>query len=67
MSEILYGTPVSDTLRIELRSRIAALREQGIEPCLAIVRVGEDPGSLCGNRGSSPAWPSCGWARTRAA
>ena len=46
MSEILYGTPVADTLRIELRSRIAALREQGIEPCLAIVRVGEDPGSL---------------------
>lgn len=46
MSEILYGGPVAEHLRAELRERIAVLRARGIRPCLAIVRVGEEPVSL---------------------
>ena len=46
MSEILYGGPVAERLRAELRERIAALRARGVRPCLAIVRVGEEPVSL---------------------
>ena len=46
MSRILYGAPVAEKLRGELRGRIAVLKERGITPTLALVRVGEDPGSL---------------------
>lgn len=46
MSEILYGVPVAQALREDLRGRIAALKARSVEPCLALVRVGEDPGSL---------------------
>ena len=46
MSEILYGSPVAEQLRGELRERLETLRSHGVEPCLALVRVGEDPGSL---------------------
>ena len=46
MSEILYGGPVAERLRGELRGRIDALLARGVRPCLAIVRVGEAPVSL---------------------
>ena len=46
MSEILYGAPVAEQLRGELRARLETLRSRGVEPCLALVRAGEDPGSL---------------------
>ena len=46
MSEILYGCPVAERLRGELRGRIDALLARGVRPCLAIVRVGEAPVSL---------------------
>ena len=46
MSEILYGAPVAERLRAQLRERLAALNARGIRPCLALVRAGEEPGSL---------------------
>ena len=46
MSEILYGRPAADRLREGLRGRIARCREAGIEPVLATVRAGDDPGGL---------------------
>ena len=46
MSGILYGKPVADSLREGLRCRIARCREAGIEPVLATVRAGDDPGGL---------------------
>ena len=46
MSEILYGAPVAEQMRAELRQRLERLRARGIQPCLALVRVGEEPGSL---------------------
>ena len=41
MAELLKGAPVARALTEELAARCAVLREQGIVPTLAIVRVGE--------------------------
>ena len=62
MSEILYGAPVAEKLRGELRERLAALERRGIRPCLAIVRVGEDPGSLSYERATRKACEKLGIA-----
>ena len=43
MAELLKGAPVARALTEELAARCAALREQGIVPTLAIVRVGDNP------------------------
>ena len=40
MAKLLLGKPVIDSLREELKGRIAALEERGVKPGLAIVRVG---------------------------
>ena len=39
----LLGKPVADALREQLRRRVAALRQRGIVPTLAILRLGDDP------------------------
>lgn len=41
----LDGKAVAKTWRAELETRLAAARERGIRPGVAVVRVGEDPGS----------------------
>lgn len=41
MAELLLGKPVGDALAEKLTVRAAALKEKGVEPCLAIMRVGE--------------------------
>ncbi len=46
MSELLLGAPVAQAIRASLEERIARLKERGREPCLAILRCGEDPGAL---------------------
>lgn len=46
MSEILRGAPVADALTEEAAARAAALRERGVVPGLAILRVGERPDDL---------------------
>lgn len=45
MAEILTGKPVAAAITENLTERANALKERGIEPCLAIVRVGEDDGA----------------------
>ena len=46
MSRTLYGAPVAEAIRAENTARIAALRSRGISPCLALLRAGENGGSL---------------------
>ena len=46
MAEILSGKAVAQAISADLEKRIAALKEKNIEPCLAIVRMGEEPGDL---------------------
>ena len=52
MAEILRGAPVAAELTEELASRVEALREGGVMPTLAIVRVGERPDDLSYERGA---------------
>ncbi len=42
---IIDGKQVAGEIRTALAARIAVLREQGIQPCLAAVLVGDDPAS----------------------
>ena len=43
MAELLKGAPVARALTEELAARCAALRERGVVPTLAIVRVAIGP------------------------
>ncbi len=42
---IIDGTVVAESIRSELRGRIAALKTKGIVPGLAVILVGDDPAS----------------------
>ena len=46
MAEILKGAPVAAALTEETAARAAALREAGVVPTLALIRVGERDGDL---------------------
>lgn len=52
MAELLRGAPVAASLTEELSYRASALRSRGIEPTLAIVRVGERSDDLAYERGT---------------
>ena len=45
MSEIISGKIISAQINRELRKEVDQLKTKGIEPCLAVVLVGEDPAS----------------------
>ena len=52
MAELLKGAPVARALTEELAARCAVLRERGVVPTLAIVRVGEREDDLSYERGA---------------
>lgn len=46
-AEILNGRSVADEIKNEVRRTLERLRiERGVQPCLAVVRIGYDPASL---------------------
>ena len=45
MSELISGKVISASINEELRKEVDQLKTNGIEPCLAVVLVGEDPAS----------------------
>ena len=47
------GKEVTDALNANLQTRTAALREKGIVPTLAIIRVGADPSDLSYEKGAT--------------
>ena len=51
MTEILKGKVVADKIKERMVERIADLNKKGLEPTLAIVRLGEDPSDLSYERG----------------
>ena len=53
MSELLYGAPAAQAILDSLEERIYALRMRGREPCLAMLRCGEDPGALSYERAAA--------------
>lgn len=44
-AQLLNGKEMSETLRAEIAQRVAALKEKGVTPGLAVILVGEDPAS----------------------
>ena len=52
MAEILYGAAVSDALSEKLKQKTDALRQKGINPTLAIIRLGENESDLSYERGA---------------
>ena len=46
MATLLKGKPVVDHMAVDLCSRIEALKSRGVEPTLALVRMGERPDDL---------------------
>ena len=52
MAKLLLGKEVTDAINQELCQRTAALRQRGVVPTLAIVRLGEDPSDLSYERGA---------------
>ena len=53
MAKLLLGKEVTDALNASLQERTAALREKGVEPTLAIIRVGENPSDLSYEKGAA--------------
>ncbi|MGI6051629.1 MAG: bifunctional 5,10-methylenetetrahydrofolate dehydrogenase/5,10-methenyltetrahydrofolate cyclohydrolase [Bilifractor sp.] len=53
MAELLKGAPVAAALTEEYASRVEKLKEKGISPTLAILRVGEKPDDLSYERGAT--------------
>ena len=51
MAELLSGAPVAARLCERLRAGVARLRERGVTPTVAIVRVGERPADVSYERG----------------
>ena len=45
-ADLILGKEVSEAIYSDLRTRIAALKEKGVMPCLAVIMVGDDPASL---------------------
>ena len=42
---IIDGKATAQTVLDEIKSEVQQMKAQGIEPCLAVVLVGEDPAS----------------------
>jgi len=53
MAKLLSGKEVSESLNARIMERAAALKERGIIPTLAIVRVGENPSDLSYETGAT--------------
>ena len=45
MSELISGKKISVQINEELRKEVEYLKDSGIEPCLSVILVGEDPAS----------------------
>jgi len=45
MGQIIDGKKVSSDIKAELAAEVVELKKQGVEPCLAVALVGDDPAS----------------------
>ena len=52
MGILIKGKPVADKIKEKLKKEVAELKEKGITPKLAIIRVGHDPGDMAYERGA---------------
>ena len=61
MANIIDGKAISTQIKDEVKAEAAALKAKGIEPCLAVVLVGEDPASQVYVRNKKRACEYCGF------
>lgn len=61
MAQILKGAPVVAAMNEANAARCAALKEKGIVPTLAVVRVGAREDDISYERGSSPGVVRLAW------
>lgn len=52
MAKLLLGREVADALSEKLKTKVESLKESGITPTLAIIRLGENAGDLSYERGA---------------
>ena len=52
MAKHLLGKEVTAAMNEKLQARVAALKEKGVSPKLAIVRCGENPSDLSYEKGA---------------
>ncbi|MDD7770028.1 bifunctional 5,10-methylenetetrahydrofolate dehydrogenase/5,10-methenyltetrahydrofolate cyclohydrolase [Suipraeoptans intestinalis] len=52
MGIVMKGADVANAMKEELLQRVAGLKEKGVSPCLAILRVGARPDDLAYERGA---------------
>ena len=57
---IIDGKAVAAKVRAGVKERVSKLKEKGITPCLAVVLVGEDPGSVSYVKGKQQALAEAG-------
>ncbi len=52
MAEVLSGKAVADSISSKVAEEVNILKKSGLTPCLAIIRVGENPSDLSYERGA---------------
>ena len=45
-AKLILGKDIGNQIREELKAEVAELKNKGVHPGLAVVLVGEDPGSV---------------------
>ena len=60
MAELINGKEVAKKVRKELKKEVIELKEKGISPKLAVIMVGNDPGSTVYVRNKSKACEKVG-------
>ena len=60
MVEIINGKELAKKIRKDLKSEVKLLKEDGINPKLAVIMVGKDPGSQVYVRNKSKACEKAG-------
>ncbi len=58
--KIIDGKTLAADIRREVSEKVAALKQKGIEPCLAVILVGENPASVSYVTGKQKALAECG-------
>lgn len=62
MAKLLTGKPLAEAITAELAGKTAALRERGVIPTLAVIRLGDEPGDFAYEKGAASRAAACGVA-----
>ena len=46
MAQLIDGKAISAEIKEELREKVAVMKKEGKDVCLAVIQVGNDPASL---------------------